>query len=142
MTLIAALWRGERPLGMTYWLFGVFIYLGIDFGLRMLAATGIARSEQPLEIVVAILLLLVIAAYLVFISVAIMRSAANYQGNPMWAMLARISVVLAAITTLAPSPAARSPMALPIPRLAPVMKRVLSLRSGIDEQSYVLWGLR
>src|ERR1019366_8166078 len=36
--------------------------------------------------------------------------------------------VFAAITTLAPSRAARSPIALPIPRLAPVMKSVLPLR--------------
>src|ERR1700722_9136851 len=35
------------------------------------------------------------------------------------------SAVLAATTTFAPSRAARSPMALPIPRLAPVMKSVL-----------------
>ena len=37
------------------------------------------------------------------------------------------SAVLAAITTFAPSRAARSPMALPMPRLAPVMKSVLPL---------------
>src|SRR6185369_2998531 len=35
------------------------------------------------------------------------------------------SVVFAAITTLAPSAAARLPMARPMPREAPVMKRVL-----------------
>ena len=98
MNLIGALWRGERPLAMTYWVFGVCIYFGIDFGLRMLVASGIGRSEQPLEVAIAVLVLLVIIAYLVFISVAIMRSAANYQGNPMWAMLARVSVVLAAIS--------------------------------------------
>ena len=38
------------------------------------------------------------------------------------------SVVLAAIATLAPSRAARSAIALPMPRLAPVMKRVLPAR--------------
>jgi hypothetical protein len=37
------------------------------------------------------------------------------------------SAVFAAITTLAPSRAARSPIARPIPRLAPVMNRVLPL---------------
>ena len=41
------------------------------------------------------------------------------------------SVVFEAMTMFAPSRAARSAIALPIPRLAPVMKRVLSLRSGI-----------
>ena len=35
---------------------------------------------------------------------------------------------LGAMTTLAPSCAARRPIALPIPRLAPVMKRVLPVR--------------
>src|SRR3546814_7903104 len=38
---------------------------------------------------------------------------------------------LAAIATLAPSRAARSAIARPMPREAPVMKRVLPLRSGI-----------
>src|SRR5262245_5549961 len=38
------------------------------------------------------------------------------------------SAVLAATTTLAPSRAALSPIALPMPRLAPVMNRVLPLR--------------
>src|SRR5687768_2929404 len=38
------------------------------------------------------------------------------------------SVVLAAITTLAPSAAARWPIASPMPREPPVMKRVLPLR--------------
>src|SRR6185369_1731004 len=41
------------------------------------------------------------------------------------------SVVLAAMTMLAPSRAARRPMALPMPRLAPVMKIVLPFRSSI-----------
>jgi hypothetical protein len=100
MHLIGALWRGERPLLITYWIFGACIYFGIDFGMRMLVASGIGQSEEPLEVVVAVLVLLLIAAYLVFISVAIMRSAANYQGNPMWAMLARVSVVLAVISFL------------------------------------------
>src|SRR3712207_5910521 len=38
------------------------------------------------------------------------------------------SAVFAAMTTFAPSFAARSPMARPMPREAPVMKRVLPLR--------------
>src|ERR1700674_1581573 len=41
------------------------------------------------------------------------------------------SVVFAAMTTLAPSAAARRAMALPMPRLAPVMNRVLPLRSAM-----------
>src|SRR2546427_476798 len=39
--------------------------------------------------------------------------------------------VLAAMTILAPSRAARRPMALPIPRLAPVMNKVFPFKSGI-----------
>src|ERR1700687_1539104 len=41
------------------------------------------------------------------------------------------SAVFAAMTTLAPSAAARRAMALPMPRLAPVMNRVLPLRSAM-----------
>jgi hypothetical protein len=42
------------------------------------------------------------------------------------------SVVLARMTMLAPSAAARLAMARPMPRDAPVMKRVLPDRSGAD----------
>src|SRR5258708_4107680 len=45
------------------------------------------------------------------------------------------SVVLAAITTLAPSRAARSAIARPMPREPPVMKSVLPLRSAIAVSS-------
>src|SRR5579864_3631646 len=45
------------------------------------------------------------------------------------------SVVFAAITTLAPSAAARRAMALPMPRLAPVMNRVLPLRSAMGRDA-------
>src|SRR5215218_9833321 len=41
------------------------------------------------------------------------------------------SAVLAAMATLAPSAAARSAIALPMPRLPPVMNRVLPLRSAM-----------
>src|ERR1044071_2765352 len=43
------------------------------------------------------------------------------------------SVVVAATTMLAPSRAARRPMALPMPRLAPVMNRVLPESPGIQK---------
>src|SRR6266567_8696818 len=42
------------------------------------------------------------------------------------------AAVLAAITMLAPSRAARSPMALPIPRLAPVMNKVFPFSVGMQ----------
>ena len=47
------------------------------------------------------------------------------------------SVVLAAIATLAPSRAARSPMASPMPRDAPVMNRVLPLSDMLASQFLV-----
>ena len=67
-------------------------------------------------------------------------STTNGSALPPWASIASAAVwmvpanlgcglsVLAASTTLAPSRAARSPMARPMPRLAPVMNRVLPLR--------------
>ncbi len=45
------------------------------------------------------------------------------------------SAVFAAMTTLAPSAAARRAMALPMPRLAPVMNRVLPLRSAMGRDA-------
>lgn len=93
MSLIGALWRGERGLGVTFWVFGAAIYFAADLGLKVLGISGYLRSEAPLEVAVVTLLLIVIAAYLVFISVAIWRSATNYTGHPLFAVLAKLSVV-------------------------------------------------
>lgn len=98
MGLIGALWRGERSLAVTYWVFGAAIYFAIDLGLEALGLGGYLKSEAPLEVAVVTLLLVVIIAYLIFISVAIWRSATNYAGHPLFAVLAKISVVIGLIT--------------------------------------------
>jgi hypothetical protein len=49
------------------------------------------------------------------------------------------SLVLAAMTMLAPSRAARRPMARPMPRLAPEMKRVLPLRDAVEVRMEECW---
>ena len=59
--------------------------------------------------------------------------ACSISATAVWMVPASLgcgSAVLAAITTLAPSRAARRAMARPMPRLPPVMNRVLPLRFG------------
>jgi hypothetical protein len=100
MDLIKSLWRGDVPLVKTYWLYGFF-------GWNLLGA-ALAVLEQsfpsPLPLSGAFILLLVsffALAYWVLTIVAIWRSASKYKGNSLWALLARLAVVIGVFVALA-----------------------------------------
>jgi hypothetical protein len=87
---LATVWRGEEPLATTYWLYGVVVY-GLIIGVvGTVLVVGI--GSPPLFLVY----LLFRFAATVFIVVAIWRSAGNYTGQKLWAILARIVCVLSA----------------------------------------------
>ena len=91
--LVVSLWRGEVPLWQTYWVCGVLtnllwrvpVFIAAEAGLPLLALTLVGAS----------------LVYAVFISVAVWRSAGRYSGRKLWGDLARISVTLGIIKTLA-----------------------------------------
>jgi hypothetical protein len=89
----ASLWRGDVPLYQTYWVCGVLTNLlwGIPIGLA-------EAADLPILVLVLVGLNLI---YLVFIAVAIWRSATRYSGRKLWGDLARLSVTLGLIRTLA-----------------------------------------
>ena len=97
MHLIGALWRGERSLRVTYWIFGAAIYFGINMGMGFVQASELFKSEALVDVALTVLVMVLLIAYLLFISVAIWRSASAYQGKPMWAALAKFSVALGLI---------------------------------------------
>lgn len=85
--IAANLWRGNYALGKTYWLFGLLggIALGLTVGL------GIAFTQSGF---LALSGMAALWAWQVFISVAIWRSAGKYTGPRIWAVLARLALVL------------------------------------------------
>jgi hypothetical protein len=87
---LGSIWRGEEPLATTYWLYGVVVY-GLMIGVvGTVLAVGI--GSPPLFLVY----LLLRFAATIFIIVAIWRSAGNYTGQKIWAILARVICILSA----------------------------------------------
>ncbi len=74
MSLIKLLWRGELSLPMTYWAYGVGGVFLISF-FMILTLTTVSSFGLLMG------LLLFKALYMIFISVAIWRSADKYEGN-------------------------------------------------------------
>ena len=89
------LWEGNVPLVKVFWQWGVLgrVILGIPvFFIGFLVARGAFFSPGAISIIVVYDLL--VFAYVVFISVAIWRSAGKYQGPKRWTILARFAVVM------------------------------------------------
>ena len=96
MDFLGALLRGDLPLAKVYWVYGViggFLFLVLPGafagGLQVAGSDNVALATLSLFYRYGFA-----PAYVVFISVAIWRSATNYQGNPLWAKLAKAAVVL------------------------------------------------
>lgn len=92
MNLIKQLWRGELPLVLTYWAYGVGGNIAMKLFLLTLAVA------MP---VLALPVLLLSLIYSIFISVAIWRSANKYEGNRLWAILAKIAIIFGVLNAFA-----------------------------------------
>ena len=86
MDFATRLWRGDVGLAITYWVFGV---IG-----NYLLAIIVASIMGPTVAIV------IMAASTLFVSVCIWRSATKYEGKPVWAILAKIAIVLGVLGTL------------------------------------------
>jgi lipopolysaccharide export LptBFGC system permease protein LptF len=82
---LTRLWRGQIPLGMTYWVWGVLL----NAFMRNLLIQG---ATTPYRVTYFV--------YYAFTMVAIWRSAGRYQGQRIWTTLARVSVILGVVFTL------------------------------------------
>ena len=87
MEYIKWLWKGDVPLWQSFWVFGVAGSLSLYLGLFLL----IPALSLPLVFAYVA----VIYTYLVFVLVAIWRSATKYTGNKVWAYLSKFVVVAA-----------------------------------------------
>jgi hypothetical protein len=82
-------WRGELPLAVTYWLWGVGGNAGLALLLwRMLTQANRAQGEvRRLWLVYGMSLV-----WFIFVFGAIWNSAGRYGGPPVWKWLARLGV--------------------------------------------------
>lgn len=96
MEFLGSLWRGDAGLAKTYWIYGAigsFIFFVVPGALQ--AGLWVSGSQNAALGAFSLFYSFGFApAYVVFISVAIWRSASRYQGNPLWAKLAKLAVVL------------------------------------------------
>ena len=91
MATLQTVWRGEESLARTYWIYGVVVN-GLIIGV--VGMLIVAQLESP---PLALLYILFALASSVFIIVAVWRSAGRYTGPKVWAILARVVCVLAAL---------------------------------------------
>jgi hypothetical protein len=87
--MMADLWRGQLPLAVTFWLFGVAALAALE---GLFVYLGIAHPTGTIGVRTALTFLALNAAtavYWIFVSVAIWRSAGAYEGPQLWSLLAR-----------------------------------------------------
>lgn len=97
MNFLGQLWRGEVALVKTYWIYGVLVSFLLNGAVLLISRNLVGITGAPWLLLVfwAISIL-----YTLFIAVAIWRSADKYPGQKVWAILAKVMVVLSVLRTL------------------------------------------
>jgi hypothetical protein len=90
MNLIAEIWDGKLPLVKVYWLYGVAV--GAFFTILSLLI-----KDYPIVLIVIAIALI---PYQILVFVGIWRSADAYRDKKIWAVLAKVHVVLGVIAAL------------------------------------------
>lgn len=90
---IVQLFRGDVPLPITYWIFGVVISLGFRIPRRIIESNYLDIISYPFGAGLIVAFGWFVFGYGLFIFVAIWRSAGKFEGNKFWAILARIIIV-------------------------------------------------
>ncbi len=98
MDLVKALWRGDIPLVVTYWLYGVLGSLLLRIPLLIWEEYP---PTSPVLAGVVLAYFVMIVVYTVFIAVAIWRAATKYKGSSWWwSGLAKIAVVAGVVSMM------------------------------------------
>jgi hypothetical protein len=83
---------GDFGLAKTYWLYGVLVSIG--------AQIVMAVVEMSESVALIIIILLVMFGYFVFQIIGVWNASNRYTGSKIWAVLAKIAVVLGALTLM------------------------------------------
>lgn len=84
MGILVRLWRGELPLYVAFWFFGMIVGTVISLCVNEFAfeAKDVTNSFRVGWLLLALL-------YTGFMCIALWRSADNYKGPPMWSISVR-----------------------------------------------------
>lgn len=99
---IVRLFRGDTPLVITYWVFGVLIGNGtITIAYALVESNYMVIASSTLGLWALLVFNLFLVVYGIFIFIAIWRSAGKYSGNSTWAASARVAVIFGAFYLIA-----------------------------------------
>ena len=99
MRAIGRLWRGEIGLAKTFWIYGVVVSAILS---QLAFRLNVVRPPRSGWIdIAAPAVTFISGVYLLFVAVAIWRSADRYGGPAVWPILAKLSVVAAVAVMLA-----------------------------------------
>lgn len=91
---LTRLFRGDVPLVITYWVFGVLIGNVFLLGLANIVDSNRAWISLNVGTWLFISLFWLTFCYSIFVNVAIWRSALKYTGNAVWSSLAMVVVMV------------------------------------------------
>lgn len=107
--ILRKLYKGEYSLSKSYWLFGnvvpfflFILILSVIFGfssdpltkLRMLDL----KPEGYASLIVTIFLSIITLVYIFISTIGVWRSASYHQGKKFWAILAKVTIIIAFIS--------------------------------------------
>lgn len=78
--------NGEFGLAETYWFYGVFVGFAVSYAMKSITSIGLIA-----------IIMLIYAAYQILVTIGVWRAANGYEGTKVWAVLAKIAVVLGII---------------------------------------------
>lgn len=98
---VTRLFQGDVPLPITYWVFNVLVgNFSLHVILTIIESKYIEITSSKFGPFALQIFNIFVICYSVFMLVAIWRSARKYQGKAIWSTLARIAVVLGALTLI------------------------------------------
>jgi len=100
MDFIKELWRGNASLPFTYWVVAVIGNSLFGITDRALDGVGFYNAITAEKLTFLWGFIIVSTVYFLFSAVCVWRSATNYDGKPVWAILAKVVIVLGTIKSI------------------------------------------
>lgn len=94
---VVRLFRGDVRLVITYWVFGSLIGALLNVAYTLIEANYIKVATSENLLLLFQLFSWFTVAYVIFIYIAIWRSAGKYQGSAVWSVLAKLMVIIGSL---------------------------------------------
>ena len=106
LAILKKLYKGDYPLGKSYWLFGnvvpFVLFLIIILSIFIPANDPISKlrnidftPETNTSLIITIIMSLITIVYIFISTVGVWRSASKHEGKRHWAILAKITIIIA-----------------------------------------------